>query len=71
MRPQLSALLTPCRPPPCPFPTLMTPYATDASRYDELLAADGSMRAHWRPLVEGWKQQGRMRHDVVWNWHDD
>ncbi len=27
-------------------------YAGSAQRYDELLERDGSMRAHWRPLIE-------------------
>ena len=27
-------------------------YRSDAQRYDELLEADGSVRAHWRPLIE-------------------
>src|SRR6187431_1251999 len=41
-----------------PLPTLMTPYAADASRYDELLAADGSMRSHWQPLVGRLEEAG-------------
>jgi len=28
------------------------PYTRDASRYDELLAADGTVRPHWRALIE-------------------
>ncbi|HMN44339.1 MAG TPA: circularly permuted type 2 ATP-grasp protein [Povalibacter sp.] len=35
-----------------PQPTVITPYTADRSRYDELLAADGEVRAHWRPLIE-------------------
>ena len=35
-----------------PNPTLIAPYTPDASRYDEMLQADGSVRAHWQPLIE-------------------
>src|SRR4051812_7498100 len=38
---------------------LLSPYAADVTRYDELLAADGSMRAHWRPLVEKMEEAGQ------------
>ncbi|HKE93730.1 MAG TPA: circularly permuted type 2 ATP-grasp protein [Povalibacter sp.] len=34
------------------LPSLMTPYTADASRYDELLAADGSLRPHWQALID-------------------
>jgi uncharacterized circularly permuted ATP-grasp superfamily protein/uncharacterized alpha-E superfamily protein len=34
-----------------PFARLDT-YRSDAQRYDELLEVDGSVRAHWRPLIE-------------------
>jgi uncharacterized circularly permuted ATP-grasp superfamily protein/uncharacterized alpha-E superfamily protein len=35
-----------------PAPTVISPYTSDASRYDELLASDGSVRPHWRAMVE-------------------
>lgn len=35
-----------------PNPTLMAPYTADATRYDELLQGDGSLREHWRTLIE-------------------
>jgi uncharacterized circularly permuted ATP-grasp superfamily protein/uncharacterized alpha-E superfamily protein len=35
-----------------PLPTVIAPYATDSSRYDELLAADGSVRGHWQPFIQ-------------------
>ncbi|MFL6551180.1 MAG: circularly permuted type 2 ATP-grasp protein, partial [Povalibacter sp.] len=38
---------------------LLTPYAPDATRYDELLAPDASMRAHWRPLIEKMEEAGQ------------
>lgn len=31
---------------------LISEYARDASRYDELLAGDGTVRPHWRALIE-------------------
>ena len=34
-----------------PYARLDT-YRSDAQRYDELLEADGSVRGHWRPLIE-------------------
>ena len=35
-----------------PHPSLIAPYTRDASRYDEFLAADGTVRPHWRALVD-------------------
>jgi uncharacterized circularly permuted ATP-grasp superfamily protein/uncharacterized alpha-E superfamily protein len=35
-----------------PHPSVIAPYTRDASRYDELLAADGTVRPHWRTLVD-------------------
>ncbi len=35
-----------------PSASLIAPYIPDATRYDELLNPDGSVRAHWRPLIE-------------------
>ena len=34
-----------------PTPRLET-YGSDVRRYDELLAADGNVRTHWRPLID-------------------
>jgi uncharacterized circularly permuted ATP-grasp superfamily protein/uncharacterized alpha-E superfamily protein len=33
-------------------------YLTDARRYDELLDAGGSVRAHWRPLIDALTSEG-------------
>ena len=33
-------------------------YTRDAQRYDELLAADGSVRPHWQPLIERLETSG-------------
>jgi len=32
--------------------TRLDTYASDASRYDELLDDAGDVRPHWRPLIE-------------------
>src|SRR5688500_1757816 len=39
-------------------PTVMDLYARDGQRYDELLAADGKVRPHWRTLIERLEAQG-------------
>ena len=38
--------------------TVMDPYARDAQRYDELLAADGAVRPHWRALIDRLEASG-------------
>jgi len=37
---------------------LLESYGGDAARYDELLAADGAVRAHWQPIVERLSDDG-------------
>jgi uncharacterized circularly permuted ATP-grasp superfamily protein/uncharacterized alpha-E superfamily protein len=34
------------------LPSLLTPYSRDATRYDELLAHDGTIRPHWSRAIE-------------------
>jgi len=38
--------------PDAPAPACLSSYVPDPRRYDELLAGDGSVRPHWRPLIE-------------------
>ncbi len=41
-----------------PLPSLMTAYASDATRYDELLDGEGAVRDHWQPLIGRMEEAG-------------
>lgn len=44
---------------PTKIEALLAPYAARLGGYDEMMAADGSVRPHWQRFVEGWAAMGR------------